>query len=130
MQNMDYVAISHYLLGIRIWCIRMLEDTPKEDFKHFPLQAAVEGMIDWGKIFSQRYNCKMTQKFMIFVFISAIRHIPGSLVMFHDMVDRNQRLVPRHTPPGGFPANLSIRYRVMASYTKVAGTAENPIIIK
>ena len=47
--SFEVQAFVTYLLKLRRWCVRMLTEVTKETHLHFPIQAAVEGMIGWGK---------------------------------------------------------------------------------
>ena len=48
-------AFVVYLLKLRKWCVKMLTTASRENHIHFPIQAAVEGMIGWGKLSSTMF---------------------------------------------------------------------------
>ena len=121
-------AFIAYLLKIRKWSVKMLTITEKEAYLHYPIQAAVEGIIGWGK---PTFWMKIEKIYMIYdvFFLIAIENIPLGLTVFHDMVDSYGLLVPRNVPGAAIDISLNQRTQVMISYTPMDGGAQNPYII-
>ena len=132
MENHSVVQVQAYviyLLKLRKWSVKTLEITPKEEYLHFPMQAAIEGLIGWGKFISTmsyQLNLVLSTLFII----PAIQHIPFGLTIFYDMIDAHGLLVPRNGLPLNSTQNRKIQ--VMMSYQPgpAVGSAQNPIQIE